>query len=296
MSRDNQSIKIASTPCPYIWMNGEFIPVNDAKISVLTHSLHYSGGVFEGEKAYNGKVFKLAEHTTRLLASAKILYLDTPYSADDIIKAHHLLIEKNNIKDAYIRPLIWQGSESLNMTNPALSVNLLIAAIQSAPKPSAALNLHIARFRKPHPTSLPPQCKSSGHYNMMITTQKEAKSLGYDDAIVLDWQGLIAECTVANIFFVKDERLFTPIADRFLDGITRQAVMNMARNIGLEVIEERIAMERLEEFKEGFITGTSVEIKGINSINLGKETVLFKEHNITNLLKAKYKELVGAVM
>ncbi|WP_375327296.1 branched-chain amino acid transaminase [Candidatus Tisiphia endosymbiont of Nemotelus uliginosus] len=296
MSGNNQSIKTTSTPCPYIWINGEFIAVNDAKISVLTHSLHYSGGVFEGERAYNGAVFKLEKHTTRLLESAKILHLDVPYSADDIIKAHHLLIEKNNIKDAYIRPLIWHGSESLNITNPALSVNLLIAAINSAPKPSTSLNLHIAQFRKPHPNSLPPQCKSSGHYNMMITIQKEAKSLGYDDAIVLDWQGLIAECTVANIFFVQDEQLFTPIADRFLNGITRQVVLDIARTIGLEVKEARITIEQLKEFKEGFITGTSVEIKGINSINCGKETVMFKEDKITNLLKAKYRELVSAIM
>lgn len=252
------------------------------------------GGVFEGERAYNGTVFKLEEHTTRLLESAKILHLDMPYSADDIIKAHHLLIEKNNIKDAYIRPLIWHGSESLNITNPALSVNLLIAAIKSAPKPSTSLNLHMAQLRIPHPNSLPPQCKSSGHYNMMITIQKEAKSLGYDDAIVLDWQGLIAECTIANIFFVQDEQLFTPIAAGFLNGITRQVVLNIARTIGLAVTEERITIEKLQKFKEGFITGTSVEIKGINSINCGKDTVMFKEDKITNLLKAKYRELVSA--
>lgn len=131
---------------------------------------------------------------------------------------------------------------------------------------------------------------------MMITSQKEAKSLGYDDTIVLDWQGLIAECDVANIFFVKDEILFTPIADRFRNGIRRQVVINIAQNIGLQVKEERITIEKLKDFKEGFITGTFVEVKGINSINYGKDTIEFQEDTITNLLKTKYKELVTTVM
>ncbi|WP_367364146.1 branched-chain amino acid transaminase [Candidatus Tisiphia endosymbiont of Nedyus quadrimaculatus] len=276
----------------YIWINGNFIAWQEAKVDVLTHSLHYSGGVFEGEKAYDGKIFKLEEHTQRLIESAQTLAMEMPYSFEDIIKAHHLLIEKNNIKDAYVRPLIWYGSESLNLTNVNLSVNLLIAAIPSTPRPSDALSLHIARWRKCHPNSLPPQCKSSGHYNMMIVCQKEAKSLGYNDAILLDWRGFIAECTTTNIFFVKGEQLFTPIADSFLNGITRQTVIKLAKELNLEVKEEYITLDRLGEFNECFMTGTAAEVKGIKSINRGDQNIIFEDSKITNLLKKEYNSLV----
>ncbi|WP_341749614.1 branched-chain amino acid transaminase [Candidatus Tisiphia endosymbiont of Sialis lutaria] len=276
----------------YIWINGRFIAWQEAKIHALTHSLHYSGGVFEGEKAYNGKIFKLEEHTQRLIESAKSLSIEVPYSFEEIIEAHQLLITKNNIKDAYIRPLIWVGSESLNLTNVNLSVNLLIAAVPSTLRPSGALSLHIARWRKCHPNSLPPQCKSSGHYNMMIVCQKEAKSLGYDDAILLDWRGYVAECSTANIFFVKDDQLFTPIADSFLNGITRQTIIELANDLNIKVIEEYITPDRVGEFNECFITGTAVEIKGIKSINLGERNVIFEDSKITNLLKKEYNYLV----
>ncbi|HJD57106.1 branched-chain amino acid transaminase [Candidatus Tisiphia endosymbiont of Ptychoptera albimana] len=276
----------------YIWINGRFIAWQEAKIHALTHSLHYSGGVFEGEKAYNGKIFKLEEHTQRLIESAKSLSIEVPYSFEKIIEAHQLLITKNNIKDAYIRPLIWFGSESLNLTNVNLSVNLLIAAVPSTLRPSGALSLHIARWQKCHPNSLPPQCKSSGHYNMMIVCQKEAKSLGYDDAILLDWRGYVAECSTANIFFVKDDQLFTPIADSFLNGITRQTIIKLANDLNIKVIEEYITPDRVGEFNECFMTGTAVEVKGIKSINLGERNVIFEDSKITNLLKKEYNDLV----
>lgn len=276
----------------YIWINGRFIAWQEGKIHALTHSLHYSGGVFEGEKAYNGKIFKLEEHTQRLIESAKSLSIEVPYSFENIIEAHQLLITKNNIKDAYIRPLIWFGSESLNLTNVNLSVNLLIAAVPSTLRPSGALSLHIARWRKCHPNSLPPQCKSSGHYNMMIVCQKEAKSLGYDDAILLDWRGYVAECSTANIFFVKDDQLFTPIADSFLNGITRQTIIKLANDLNIKVIEEYITPDRVGEFNECFMTGTAVEVKGIKSINLGERNVIFEDSKITNLLKKEYNDLV----
>ncbi|WP_341752822.1 MULTISPECIES: branched-chain amino acid transaminase [unclassified Candidatus Tisiphia] len=276
----------------YIWINGRFIAWQEAKIHALTHSLHYSGGVFEGEKAYNGKIFKLEEHTQRLIESAKSLSIEVPYSFEEIIEAHQLLITKNNIKDAYIRPLIWLGSESLNLTNVNLSVNLLIAAVPSTLRPSGALSLHIAHWRKCHPNSLPPQCKSSGHYNMMIVCQKEAKSLGYDDAILLDWRGYVAECSTANIFFVKDDQLFTPIADSFLNGITRQTIIELANDLNIKVIEEYITPDRVGEFNECFMTGTAVEVKGIKSINLGERNVIFEDSKITNLLKKEYNYLV----
>lgn len=276
----------------YIWINGELIDWDAAKIHALTHSLHYSGSVFEGEKSYNGKVFKLEEHTHRLIESATMLGLSIPYSFDDIIKAHHIVIEKNNIQDAYIRPLIWQGSESLNLTNKILSVNLLIAAIPSIPRPTNPLRLHLSRWRKPHPNSLPPQCKSAGHYNMMIVCQKEAKALGYDDAILLDWRGYIAECTTTNIFFVKDEQLFTPLPDAFLNGITRCTIIEIAKRLNIPLREEYIELERITHFDECFVTGTAMEVKAVNSFDFDDQKITFKNNKLTTLLKNEYNALV----
>ena len=292
-SEASQPFKNLDQLSGYIWINGELVEWQDAKVHALTHSLHYSGGVFEGEKAYNGKVFKLEEHTHRLLESAKSLRLVVPYSFEDIVNAHYLLIEKNNIKDAYIRPFIWQGSESINLTNPMLSVNLLIAAIPANPRPATPLKLHLARWRKPHPNSLPVQCKSSAHYNMLIVCQKEAKSSGFDDAVLLDWQGYIAECTTTNIFFVKDNSLFTPIADNFLNGITRQTIIEIAKKMNINVNEERIPLEKMSEFDECFMTGTAMEVRSIQSIDIGTKNIVFTGNKITNLLKNEYDVLVG---
>lgn len=276
----------------YIWVNGDLVPWDAAKIHALTHSLHYSGSVFEGEKAYNGKVFKLEEHTRRLMESATTLGIEVPYSFDDIIKAHHIVIKKNNIQDAYIRPLIWQGSESLNLTNEILSVNLLIAAIPSIVRPIKPLRLHLSRWRKAHPNSQPTQCKSAGHYNMMILCQKEAKALGYDDAILLDWRGYIAECTTTNIFFVKDNQLFTPKPDAFLNGITRCTIIDIAKQLNIKVSEEYIELERLGSFDECFVTGTAMEVKNVDSIDFVDQKITFEGNKLTNLLKNEYNILV----
>lgn len=276
----------------YIWLNGELVNWSDAKIHVLSHSLHYAGAVFEGEKAYSGKIFKLEEHTERLIKSAKDLYLTTPYSFDDIIKAHAEVLAKNNIGDAYVRPLIWRGGESLNLINKMLSVNLMIAAIPSTIRPEAGLKLSLSGWRKPHPNSMPPQCKSSGHYNMMIAVQQDAKNNGYDDALLLDYDGYIAECTTTNIFFVKGDSLYTPIADRFLNGITRQTVIMLARDLGLEVKEQRLELSSLADYSECFITGTAAEIKGVESININGDKVNFTGDRITKSLKEEYRKTV----
>lgn len=276
----------------YIWVNGEFIKSQNAKIHIWTHSLHYSGAAFEGERAYNGKIFKLEEHTRRLLASAETLKLKVPFTFEEIIAAHELVIKKNNITDGYVRPLIFRGSESLNMTNKNLSVILMISAIPSAPKFADDINLHISRWCKPAPSAMPIECKSSGHYDMMIVAQEEAKASGYNDAILLDWRGYIAECTTTNIFFVKGDRLVTPIADAFLNGITRQTVIELAHKLALPVQEKYIKLEELEKYDEAFMTGTAAEIKGVKSIDLGSKKFIFKEDRITNLLYREYYDLV----
>lgn len=286
-------IKLLDQNIGYIWLNNELVAFALAKIHVLTHSLHYSGAVFEGERAYNGKVFKLKEHTERLIKSSEALGLKVPYNIDEIIKAHELLIEKNKIHNAYIRPLVWCGSESLNITNPNLSTNLLIAAVPSMPRSfTEGVNLHISRWRKAAPDMMPTQSKSAAHYNMAITSKKEAKALGYDDALLLDYEGYIAECTTTNIFFVKGDVLYTPIADRFLNGITRQTIIEIAKNLGLEVKEERLKLEQIEDFAECFNTGTAIELQNIDSIDLGNKKVTFNDHKIADILKREYDRIV----
>lgn len=277
----------------YIWINSELVPYELATVHALTHSLHYSGSVFEGERAYNRKVFKLKEHTERLINSSEALGLKVPYSVEEIIKAHELLIEKNKIQDAYIRPLVWCGSESLNIINPKLSTNVLIAAISSMPQAfTTGFNLHVSKWRKAAPNMIPVQSKSAAHYNMAITSKKEAKALGYDDALLLDYEGYIAECTTTNIFFVKDNILYTPIADRFLEGITRQTIIKIAKDLGLEVKEERIKLEQIEDFTSCFATGTAIEVQNINSIDLDEKKVTFNDHKIANMLKEEYGRIV----
>ncbi len=277
----------------YIWLNGEVIEAQKANVHIFTHSLHYSGAVFEGERAYNGKIFKLQEHTERLLKSAKTLYMDSPFSAEEIMEAHRLVIKENNIIEGYGRPLVFRGAESLNMTNKNLSINVLIAIIPNSSKPLIdKIELHVSRWRKPHPEAMPTQCKSSGHYNMIIIAQEEAKALGYDDALLLDWRGYVAECTTTNIFFVKGDRIFTPIADAFLNGITRQTIIELAGKLGLQVNEKYIELSELEHYDECFMTGTAAEIKAVNSIDLGSQKITFPKNRITELLQQEYADLV----
>ncbi len=284
--------KVLDQLSEYIWINGDFIPLKQAKIHTFTHSLHYSGAVFEGERAYNGRVFKLEEHTERLIASAKAVHLQIPYSFDEIIEAHKSIIQKNNIQDAYVRPLVWRGSESLNIINKNLSVNLMIATISSPDKSVSTLNLYISPWQKPHPQAIPPQCKSSAHYGMMSVIQREGEILGYDDAILLDYRGYIAECTTSNIFFVEKDRLITPRPDNFLNGITRQTVIEIAKKLGIDVIETDMQLSDIIKFNECFTTGTAAEIKGVSSIDFGTKKLIFEENKITSLLKQEYSTLV----
>ena len=287
---------IITTPAhltKYIWLNGELVGSNASHINLLTHSLHYSGGVFEGERAYGGKVFKLKQHTERLLYSAKMMQLEVPYNFEDIIQAHELFIKQNEIVDAYVRPFIFRGSESLNMTNDALSINLMIAATHShLARQGGEFNLHISRWKKPAIDVFPPQVKSSGHYNMVIVAQKEAKSLGFNDAVMLDSKGFVAEATTANIFFVKDEILYTPIADSFLNGITRQTVIELAAQHDIKIVEKHIELAEIQSFDECFVTGTAAEIKYVNSITIDNKKISFASSKVTEFLKDKYNKLV----
>ena len=285
----NESSKLSK----FIWINGEFVPWDEGYAHVLTHSLHYAGAVYEGERAYNGKVFKLEEHTNRLLKSAQLMHLDVKYSAEEINQATRDVLEKNGLKNAYVRPLIWRGAESLGIYSESLSVNLLIFAVESDPKIENGLKLQLGPWRKPSENSIPPQAKSSAHYAMMSISQKIAHENGYDDALLLDSYGAVAESSVTNIFFVKNGELITPIADRFLNGITRQTVFEMAKTLGIKVKEQRIFLEDLKTYQSCFICGTSAEIKGVSLIDNNGEIIEFASDEITIILQKEYAKLTG---
>ena len=269
------------------------IPWDDANIHVLTHSLHYSGAVFEGERAYDGKIFKLIEHSSRLIKSAEAMHLKVNYSVDEISQASEAILKKNNLKNAYVRPLIWRGAESLGAYNPVLTTNLLVLAQESNPAFKSGIRLIVTPWRKVGDDAMPTQSKSSAHYSMLSISQKIAQDQGYNDCLILDRYDDIAECSTTNIFFGREGEIVTPIADRFLNGITRQTVIEMARNMGMKVKEERLMLEDIEQYDACFSTGTSAEIRGIFEINTGSGSLEFPNNELVSKLQNEYGKLVG---
>ncbi len=280
----------------FIWLNGNFIQWQEAKIHVLTHSLHYSGGVFEGEKAFNGKIFKIKEHTDRLFISAKKMRLKIPYTSEKIIEASNELLKLNNLQQAYIRPFVWRSTDTL-MVRPINQVtNLMIAAWNPRGKKSdKPYNIHISTWRKPTENICPMQCKSSLNYGMLSIAVTEALEQGFDDAILLDMQGYISECTTSNIFFIKEETLYTPKTTYCLNGITRQTIITIAESLNVNVVEKDITTEEIEAYEASFITGTACGVKPINSISYNSKTINFKETKLLECLKLAYNKLTGEI-
>jgi branched-chain amino acid aminotransferase len=254
-----------------IWFDGKLIPTADCKISVLTHGLHYASCVFEGERAYGGEIFECTKHSERLKRSGQILDFEIPYSVAEIDAAKRLVLEKNNQKDAYVRPVAWRGSEQLGVSAQNNKIHLAIATWEwpSYFDPAQRLKgirLDLAEYRRPDPKTAPCLAKAAGLYMICTISKHRAEKRGYADAMMLDWQGRVAECTGANIFFVKDGKIHTPIADCFLAGITRSTAINLAKQAGIEVIERRIMPDELSGFSECFITGTAAEVTAVSEI------------------------------
>jgi branched-chain amino acid aminotransferase len=272
-----------------IWFDGKLVPTADCKISVLTHGLHYASAVFEGERAYGGEIFKSLEHSERLKRSAQIMDFEIPFTVAEIEAAKRLVIEKNNQKEAYVRAIAWRGSDQLGVSAQNNTIHLAIATWEwpSYFDPAQRLKgirLDLADYRRPDPATAPARAKAAGLYMICTISKHKAERKGYADAMMLDWQGRVAECTGANIFFIKDGKIHTPIADCFLDGITRQTAIELAKKRGIEVIERRILPDELTQFSECFITGSAAEVTAVSEIAQWR----FTPGAITQQLMADY--------
>ncbi|TVR97834.1 MAG: branched-chain amino acid aminotransferase [Rhodospirillales bacterium] len=256
-----------------IWFNGDLVPWRDASVHVLTHALHYASSVFEGERVYGGSIFKLTEHSQRLADSARLLGFTLPCSVDDLDRATEAVCKANGIVDGYVRPIAWRGSEMMGVSAQATRINLAIATWPwpSYFAPEARLHgirLKTAPWRRPAPDTAPVHAKAAGLYMICTLSKHAVEDQGYDDALMLDWRGRVAESTGANIFLVfGDGRLHTPVPDCFLNGITRQTVIALARERGIEVVERPITPNELANATEVFLTGTAAEVTPVGSID-----------------------------
>ena len=253
-----------------IWMDGAMVPWRDAKLHVLSHGLHYASGVFEGERAYSGHIFKLREHTERLIASGRILGFEIPWSAEQIDAACQEVLAANNLTDAYVRPIAWRGTEQLSVSAQQTKIHLAIACwawpnLFGADR-MKGVRLGMAPWKRPHPETAPTASKAAGLYMIGTLSKHAAEAAGFDDALVLDWRGRVSEATGANIFFVMDGEIHTPTPDCFLDGITRRTVMSIARRNQMKVIERAIELEELPRATEVFLSGTAAEVTPVREI------------------------------
>jgi branched-chain amino acid aminotransferase len=254
-----------------IWYDGKLVAAPDAKLHVLSHGLHYASCVFEGERAYGGEIFRCTQHSERLKRSAQIMDFEIPYSVAEIDAAKRLVLEKNGQKDAYVRPVAWRGSEMMGVAAQHNAIHLAIATWEwpsyfDPAQRLKGLRLDLAEYRRPDPATAPALAKAAGLYMICTISKHRAERKGYADAMMLDWQGRVAECTGANIFFVKDGKLHTPTADCFLAGITRQTVIELAKRRGIEVIERRIMPDELNDLPECFITGSAAEVTPVSEV------------------------------
>ena len=255
----------------WIWFDGKFVPWREANVHILTHAMHYASAVFEGQRAYNGQIFKLSEHNERLRRSASILGFEIPWSREEIDAACREVMEKNGLKDCYQRPIAWRGSEQMGVAAQKTKPHLAIAvwewgAYFGEEAIKRGLRLDLSPWRRPAPYTAPTNAKATGLYMICTMAKHRAADRGYGDALMLDWRGQVAESTGANIFFLQNGKLHTPTPDCFLDGITRRTVMELARKRGIEIVERAIWPEELESFEQCFLTGTAAEVTPVSEI------------------------------
>jgi branched-chain amino acid aminotransferase len=277
----------------WIWFNGEIVPWKEAKVHVLTHGLHYGSSVFEGERAYDGVIFKTTEHSIRFRKSAEIMDFEIPFSVEELNAAKDKVVALNGGGDQYVRPVAWRGSEMMAVSAQNNKIHVAIAtwAWPSMFDPETkmkGIKLDIAEYRRPDPACAPVHAKAAGLYMICTISKHKAEKKGYADAMMLDWQGRVAECTGANIFFTRDGAIHTPIADCFLNGITRQTVIALAKEQGLEIIERRIMPEELSTFNECFIVGSAAEVTPVAEIG----PYSFKPGNISRTMMDAYTNAV----
>ena len=277
----------------FIWYNGKLVPHRDANFHILTHALHYGSAVFEGQRAYGGEIFKLAEHSQRLIDSGRVLGFEVPYTRAQIDAACNEVLKANGWEDCYMRPIAWRGSEQMGVAAQKTKIHVAIAAWKwgayfGEEALKKGLRLMISPWRRPAPYTAPTKAKAAGLYMICTMAKHEAENKGYNDALMYDWRGQVAEATGANIFFLKDGKLHTPTPDCFLDGITRRTVMDLARRRGVEIVERAIWPEELEGFEQAFLTGTAAEVTPLAEIGPYR----FEVGALTLQLMKDYQDLV----
>ena len=279
----------------FIWMDGKLVPWRDAKTHVLTHGLHYGSCVFEGERAYGGKIFKSREHSERLHKSGELLGFEIPYSVDQLEAAKAEVLKANGIVDGYVRPVAWRGSEMMAISAQATTIHVAIASwawpsMYKTDIKEKGIRLTMADYKRPSPESAPVASKAAGLYMICTISKHKAEKAGFQDALMLDYRGYLAEATGANLFLVIDGEVHTPKAECFLDGITRRTVIQLAKDNGITVHERHIKPEDLARVQEVFLTGTAAEITPVSEIDGHR----FVVGDVTKKLMAAYSAATRA--
>ncbi len=276
-----------------IWMDGKILPWREANIHILTHGLHYASAVFEGERCYSGSIFKDKEHSDRLIRSAELIDMKMTMTSEEISRAKREILDANKLTDAYIRPVAWRGSEQMGISAQATLTHVAIACWEwpsyfSPEMREKGISLQTGKWRAPMPDTAPTQSKASCLYATHTMSKHAAEANGYTDALMLDYRGLVAEATGANLFMVKNGAIKTPIPDCFLNGLTRQTVIQLAKDLGLPIEETRIKPEDLAAADEVFLTGTAAEVTAVGKI----DDVTYKVGPVTRQLREVYESLV----
>ncbi len=277
----------------HIWMDGNLLPWRNANVHILTHALHYGSSVFEGERAYNGKIFKSRQHSERLIKSGNYIDVPVPYNVDEIEKAKELLLKDSGLKEAYIRAICWRGSgEDMGVASKKNKVKMAIAiwewgAYYGEAKTKGA-KLDISNWKRPSPETIPSFAKAAGLYMICSMSKHSAEAKGCSDSLMKDYRGYVAEATGANIFFLKNGEIHTPLPDCFLNGITRQTIIQILRSKGLKVIERHIEIAELEDFEQCWLTGTAAEVTPVGKIG----DFNFEVGNFVKDLISSYEKVV----